>query len=116
VLLCTLLITSCIALLASALTYFYARVKLFSVTLLVFYLCNGLLSFLMFHDAHLIFLYIIMTIFIAFPVMCLIIFALDTHYALFCTDASFLVVFVWLFICVFFLITLIAFLMRTIHV
>ena len=112
----TLLITGFLALFASALTYFYARVKLFSITLIVFYVCNGLLSSAFFYNTHVIFFYIIMAFFVAFPVMCLIIFALDTHYALFCTDASFLVVFVWLFIFLFFLINLIAFVTRIIHV
>ena len=112
----TLLITGFLALLALAITYFYARVKPFSITLLVFYVCNGLLSSSFFYNTHVIFFYIIMIFFVAFPVVCLIIFALDTHYALFCTDASFLVVFVWLFIFLFFLINLIAFAMRIIYV
>jgi hypothetical protein len=49
------------------------------------------------------------------PIICLILFALDTHYALFCIDTSFVFMIVWPFIAMFFFINLICYLFHVIH-
>ena len=110
-----LLIPAFVSLMASAISYFFAKTKLFSFALLLFYTCNTIFSYLLLYNHHSILFYTIGTSFVAFPIICLIIFALDTHYALFSTDSSFVLVIVWLFIPTFFVINLIVYLVKIIH-
>lgn len=109
-----LLIIAFVSLLASAGSYFFAKIRILPFALFLFYACNTFLSSLLFLD-HPILFCIIGIFFVALPVICLIIFALDTQYALFCTDTSFIFVIVWLFIPMFFFINLVFYLFNVIH-
>lgn len=112
-LLAKLVIIAFFSLAASAISYFFAKIKLFSFLLLLFYTCNTILLFLLLSDHHIILFFSLITVFVAIPVVSLLTFAVDVHYALFCTDTSFLLVIVWLlmpfsFIVTFFLYLLIS--------
>lgn len=92
-----LLIVTFVTLVASAGSYFFAKTKLVALFLILFYTGSTFLSASLFSH-HPLFLCIIIIVFIALPVMCLILFALDVQYGLFCTDTSFVFVLVWLLI------------------
>ena len=109
-----LLAISFILVIISAVSYYFVKAKTFSFTLLLFYTCNTILSFLLLHNHSIIF-YIAVSIFVALPIICLIIFAIDMRYALFCTDMSFAFVIVWIFIPVFFIVNLIIYIFRLIY-
>lgn len=110
-----LLIIASATLAASAVTYFFARTKLFSFTLILFYASSTLLSFSLFHTHQTVLFYIIVTIFVALPIVCLTLFAVDAYFAVFCTDTSFVFVLVWLLIPMLFIINLISYLVKAIH-
>jgi len=110
-----LLTIAFVTLIASAVSYFFTKPRILSFTLVLFYTCNTFLSSLLFYDHLTILFYIIIVIFVALPIICLITFALDTHYALFCTDTSFVFVLVWFFIPAFFIVNLIRYLFKIIH-
>jgi len=110
-----LLTAAFLSLMASAVSYFFAKVKLFLFTLLLFYMSNAFLSFLLFYDHQAILFYTIIALFIAFPIGCLIVFALDRYYAVFCTDTSFVIVLIWLFIPILFAVNLTVSLLKVIH-
>ena len=110
-----LLLISFVLLITSALSYYFVRARIFSFTLFLFYICNSILSFSLLHNNSIIFFYIIVTILVAFPIICLLIFAIDMRYALFCTDMSFALVIVWLLIPVFFVVNLIIYIFQIIH-
>lgn len=109
-----LIIIAFVSLIASAVSYFFAKIRVLSFSLVLFYTCNTFLSSVLYSN-HPILFCIIGTVFVALPVICLIIFALDTHYALFCTDTSFVFVIVWLLIPAFFVINLMRYFFTTIH-
>ena len=110
-----LLLIAFASLIASAISYFFAKIKLFSFTLILFYTSNTFLSFFLIHNHHTVFFYIIVIFFVALPIICLLLFALDIRYALFCTDTSFVLVFVWLLIPVLFIVNLISYILTVIH-
>ena len=110
-----LLLISFASLIASAISYFFAKRKTFSFTLLLFYTCNTFLSFSLIHNNHAIFFYTIVMFLIVLPIICLLLFALDVYYGLFCTDTSFVLVFVWLLIPVLFIVNLISYILTVIH-
>ena len=110
-----LLIIAFVSLIISAASYFFAKIKMFSCTLLLFYTANTILSFLLLHDHHIILLYTIATLFIAFPIICLTTFVLDRYCALFCIDTSFVVFIAWLFIPALFIVNLIIYITKTLH-
>lgn len=109
-----LLIITFVFLIASAVSYFFAKPRILFFALFLFYTCNTILSSILFHN-HPILFCIIGIFFVALPVICLILFALDTQYALFCTDSSFVFVIVWPFIAMFFFINLIWYLFHVIQ-
>ncbi len=111
-----LLAAAFLSLAASAVSYFFAKAKLFLFTLLVFYTSNAFLSFILFYGHQTILFYTIIILFIVFPIICLIIFVLDRYHALFCTDTSFIIVLVWLFIPMLFAVNLMVSLLKVIHV
>lgn len=111
-----LLITAFVTLIASAATYFFGKKGPFICTLILFYACNTLLSSFLFYNHQTVLFSIIVTVFVAFPVICLIVFAVDTYFAVFCTDTSFVFVLVWLLIPMLFIINLISYLLKPIHV
>lgn len=111
-----LLVIAFITLIASAVSYFFAKTRLLSCTLILFYACNTFLSFLLFYHHQAVLFSVIVTLFVALPIICLIIFAVDTHFAVFCTDTSFVFVLVWLLIPLFFIINLIRYILKIVHV
>lgn len=111
-----LLLIAFASLIASAISYFLAKIKIFSFTLLLFYTGNTLLSFFLIHNHHIAFFYIIIIFLVAFPIICLLLFALDIRYALFCIDTSFALVIVWLLIPVLFIVNLISYILKVVHV
>lgn len=110
-----ILIIAFASLIAAAICYFFARIKLFSFTLLLFYTCNTFLSFFLTHNNHTVFFYTIVIFLVVFPILCLILFALDVRYGLFCIDSSFVLVLVWLLTPVLFVVNLISYIIKVIH-
>ena len=79
-----------------AVSYYFSRIKLFSFTLILFYTSSVYLdSFLFSHCPSIVFITVVVLL-VAVPFACLLVFALDTHFALFCTDTSFALVVVWM--------------------
>ena len=109
-----LLIIAFVTLIASAVTYFFAKARLLSCTLLLFYTSNTFLSFLLFSHQTVLFS-VIVTLFVALPIICLIIFAVDMYFAIFCTDTSFVFVLVWLLMPLFFIINLVRYILKIVH-
>lgn len=83
--------------------------------LLLFYTSNTLLSSFLIYNFNIIFFYTIVTFFVVLPLVCLILFALDVYYGLFCIDTSFVFVFIWLLIPAFFTINLFSYLLKVFH-
>jgi hypothetical protein len=110
-----LTVIALVSLAVSAVSYFFAKTKILLFAFLVFYATNFFLSFFLFYDFHLILFIAITTLFLAFPVSCIVIFSLDTFYALFCTDTSFVFVIVWLLMPIFFIINLISYIITIVH-
>lgn len=110
-----LLLIAFASLIASAISYFFAKTKLLSFTLILFYTSNTFLSFFLIHNNHAVFFYTIVIFLIIFPMICLILFALDVHYGLFCIDTSFVLVLVWLLTPVLFIVTLVSYILKIIH-
>lgn len=109
------MIIAFVSLTSSAISYFFAKAKVFLFSLLVFYICNFFLSYGIFYNSHPTLFIALITLFLVFPVGCLITFTLDKYWALFCTDTSFIFVIVWLLIPVFFVINLISYIVKAIH-
>lgn len=109
-----LLVIAFVTLIASAVTYFFAKARLLSCTLLLFYTSNTFLSFLLFFHQTILFS-VIVTLFVALPIICLIIFAVDMYFAVFCTDTSFVFVLVWLLMPLFFIINLVRYILKIVH-
>jgi hypothetical protein len=109
-----LLIGTFAAFIASAGSYFFAKPRLAAVFLTLFYTGSTLLSssLLSHHPAV---LCSIIIVFVALPVLCLLLFAADVQYGLFCTDTSFVFVLVWLLIPLLFSINLIIYLFKDIY-
>jgi len=103
------------SLIASAMSYFFAKIKSFSFTLLLFYTCNTFFSFFLIHNNHAFFFYTIVIFLIIFPILCLILFALDVYYGLFCIDTSFVLFLVWLLTPVLFIVNLVSYILKVIH-
>lgn len=91
-----ILVMAFLSLAASAVSYFFAKPRLFSCLLFLFYVSNVMLSSSLLYNRFLVLFCILAAIGVVFPIICLILFALDTRYGLFCTDSSFVVVIVWL--------------------
>ena len=105
-LLCVLLLIAFASLIASVASYFFVKIKTFSFAVLLFYTCNTVLSFFLIHDNHTALFYVTVIPLVAFPVVCLVLFACDVRYGLFCIDSSFVLFFVWLLIPVLFTVNL----------
>lgn len=109
-----LLIVTFVTFVASAGSYFFAKTRLLTLCLILFYTASTFLSASLFSN-HPVFLCIIIIVFIALPVICLILFAFDVQYGLFCTDTSFVFVFVWLLIPALFFINFITYLFKVFY-
>ncbi len=110
-----LLAIAFLSLVASAISYFFAKARLFLFTLFLFYTSNAFLSFFLFYEHQTVLFYTMIILFIVFPALCLIIFIADRYYAIFCTDTSFVIVIVWLFIPVLFMVNFVVVLLRGIY-
>ena len=80
-----------------AVCYFYTRFKLCIIFALIFYVSNVMFSYSLLYENHIVFFYLLMAPCVAFPVSCLIAFAFDVKYAIFCIDTSFATVIAWVF-------------------
>ncbi len=110
-----LLAIAAASLVICAVSYYFSRIKLFSFTLILFYASSVYLdSFLFSHCPSIVFIAIV-ALLVAVPFACLLIFALDTHFALFCTDTSFALVVVWMLAPVLLGINFIYYLVKMLH-
>ncbi len=98
-----------------AASYYYSRIKLFSFTLILFYASSVYLDALLFSHCPSIVFVAMVALFVVAPFACLLIFALDTHFALFCSDTSFALVIIWMLAPVFLVINFISFLVKILH-
>lgn len=109
-----LLIVAFVTLVASAGSYFLAKRRLLTLFLILFYTESTFLSASLFSHQPF-FLCTIIIVLVALPITCLILFALDTYYGLFCTDTSFVFVLVWLLIPALFFINFIKYLFKVLY-
>ncbi len=110
-----LLAIAAASLVICAASYYFSRIKLFSFTLILFYASSVYLNaFLFSHSPSMVFITLV-ALFVALPFVCLVIFALDTHFALFCADTSFALVIVWLFAPVLLAINFISYLVKMLY-
>ncbi len=93
----TLIILSLFSLPLVAVCYFYSRFKLCIMFALIFFVSNIMLAHGLLYEHYTFFFYLLLMLCVVFPVSCLIAFALDTKYALFCIDTSFSLVVAWVF-------------------
>ncbi len=80
-----------------AVCYFYSRFKLCLLFALLFFLSNIMFAHSLLYEHHTFSFYLLIMIFVVFPVSCLIAFAFDVKYAIFCIDTSFSLVIAWAF-------------------
>lgn len=80
-----------------AVCYFYSRIKLCLLLALVFFISNIMFTHSLLYEHHTFFFYLFIMIFVVFPVSCLIAFAFDVKYAIFCIDTSFTLLIAWAF-------------------
>ncbi len=91
-----ILFFSAIAIYLTGVCYFYKKVKLAILFSILFYGLNIYMSGEIFYRDHLVVFCVLTTFTFLIPLFCLITFAFDVKYALFCIDTSFLVPLVWL--------------------
>ena len=77
--------------------YFYSKFKLCVLFALIFFTSNIMLAHGLFYEHHMIIFYLLIMICVVFPVSCLIAFAFDVRYAIFCIDTSFSLLIAWIF-------------------
>ncbi len=92
-----LIILSILSLPLMAVCYFYSKLKMCFLFALVFFIANIMLAHGLFYEHHAFFFYFLITLCVAFPVSCLIAFAFDVRYAIFCIDTSFSLMIAWAF-------------------
>lgn len=110
-----LLAIAAASLVICAASYYFSRIKLFSFTLILFYAASVYLDSILFSPCPSIAFVALVTLFVAIPLVCLVIFAVDTHFALFCADTSFALVIVWLLAPVLLVINFISYLVKMLH-
>ncbi len=93
----TLIILSILSLPLTAACYFYSRVKLSVFFALIFFVSNIIFAHGLLYANYTILFYPLMMLCVVFPVSCLIAFALDVKYGLFCIDTSFTSIIAWVF-------------------
>jgi hypothetical protein len=64
---------------------------------LIFFVANIMLAHGLLYEQYAIMFYLLLMLCVVLPVSCLIAFALDVKYAIFCIDTSFSLVVAWLF-------------------
>ncbi len=93
-----LIFLSILSLPFTAVCYFYSKFWLCVVFALVFFVSNIILSHSILYQDHMIFFYLLLMPFVVFPVSCLIAFALDVMYGIFCIDTTFTILVAWIFV------------------
>ncbi len=92
-----LIIFSILSLPLTAACYFYSKIKLSVLCALIFFVSNIVFAHSLLYDNHTIFFYLLMAPCVMFPVSCLVAFALDVKYGIFCIDTSFSSIVAWIF-------------------
>ena len=93
----TLIILSMLSLPLTAACYFYSKIKMCVFFALIFFISNILFAHSLLYENYVIFFYLLLTLCVVFPVSCLIAFALDVKYGIFCIDTSFSSIIAWVF-------------------
>ncbi len=93
----TLIILSLLSLPLMAICYFWSRLYLCIMFSLIFFISNIMLAHGLLYEHYVISFYLLMLLCVVFPISCLIAFALDVRYGIFCIDTSFSLVVVWIF-------------------
>jgi len=93
----TLLILTTLSLPLTAICYFYSKIKLCILVALVFFVSNIIFAHGLLYEDHTLFFYLLLITCVVFPVSCLIAFALDVKYGIFCIDTSFSSIIAWTF-------------------
>ena len=93
----TLLILTTLSLPLTAICYFYSKIKLCILVALVFFVSNIIFVHGLLYEDHTLFFYLLLITCVVFPVSCLIAFALDVKYGIFCIDTSFSSIIAWTF-------------------
>lgn len=88
---------SIISLPLTAVCYFYSRTWPCIIAALLFFVSNIMLTHNLIYYDHVFIFSIIMAICVVFPVSCMIAFALDIKYGLFCIDTTFSMIIAWFF-------------------
>ncbi len=84
-----LITLSILSLPLTAVCYFYSRLWLCIIFALVFFASNIIFAHSILYQDHKIFFFLLLMPFVMFPVSCLIAFALDVIYGIFCIDTTF---------------------------
>ncbi len=92
-----LIIISILSLPLTAACYFYSKIKLTVFFALIFIVSNIILAHGLLYEDYTIFFYMLMMPCVVLPVSCLIGFALDVKYGIFCIDTSFSSIVAWIF-------------------
>jgi len=92
-----LIIISILSLPLTAACYFYSKIKLSVLFALIFVVSNIIFAHGLLYEDYTIFFYLLMVPCVVFPVSCLIAFALDVKYGIFCIDTSFSSIVAWIF-------------------
>ena len=92
-----LIIISILSLPLTAACYFYSKIKLSVLFALIFVVSNIIFAHGLLYEDYTIFFYLLMVPCVVFPVSCLIAFALDVKYGIFCIDTSFSSIVAWVF-------------------
>ncbi len=80
-----------------AVCYFYSRLKLCIMFALIFFVSNIMLAHGLLYEHYTVFFYLLLMLCVVFPVSCLVAFAFDIKYAIFCIDTSFSMMVAWIF-------------------
>jgi len=92
-----IIILSILSLPLTAACYFYSKIKLSVFFALIFFISNIIFAHGLLYENYTIFFYLLMVPCVALPVSCLIMFALDVKYGIFCIDTSFSSIIAWAF-------------------
>ncbi len=93
----TLIILSILSLPLTAACYFYSKIRLCIFFALIFFISNIIFAHGLLYENYAISFYLLMMPCVVFPVSCLVAFALDVKYGIFCIDTSFSSIIAWVF-------------------
>ena len=92
-----LIILSLFSLPLMAVCYFYSKIKLCILFALIFFISNIMLAHGLLYEHYTVSFYLLLMLCVVFPVSCLVAFAFDVKYAIFCIDTSFSMMVAWIF-------------------